>query len=181
MSPIVAVRPPPLPGTRGVCYGQTDWPPDLEAIAATVPRLRAELPEWPILSSPLQRCLRLASRVLTPRHGALAVDDRLMEMDHGDWEGRCWTDLDPTLLRAWSRDVVGFRPPGGECFADLIERVGAVVDGLTGPTIFVTHAGVIRALWHLVAGWPARQAAVEPVPHGLPIPIRRPRQRARRA
>lgn len=180
MNPIIALRHLPVREAQGLCYGQHDWPADLDEIEAALPQLRAQLPEWPILTSPLQRCLRLATRILSPRHGGLAVDDRLMELDFGEWERCRWTDLDRSLLHAWSRDVVGFRPPGGECFADLIERVSHVVDGLTGPTILITHAGVIRALWHVVGGWPAEKAAVEPVPYGRAIRIYWKRQDAER-
>ena len=56
-----------------------------------------------------------------------------------------------------------------------------MVDGLTRPTILVTHAGVIRALWHVVGGWPAEKAAVEPVPYGRAIRIYWKRQDVRRA
>ena len=171
MTPIVALRHLPVRGAAGVCYGQHDWAADTDDIDAALPEIRAQLPAWPILSSPLQRCLRLASRVLTPQHGPLQVDDRLMEMHFGEWEMRRWTQIERGHLDAWSADIVGFAPPGGESFAQVIERVSALVDGLTGPSILVTHAGVIRALWHVVGGWPAAKAAVEPVPYGRAIRI----------
>jgi len=171
MSPIVALRHLPVRGVEGICYGQHDWPADVSGIEEAVPSLREQLPHWPILSSPLQRCFRLASRLLAPEHGLLQTDNRLLELNFGEWEQRRWSSLDRGQLDAWSRDVVGFCPPGGESFGQLIERVAELVDGLTGPTILVTHAGVIRALLHIVAGWPAQQAAVEPVAFATPIPL----------
>ena len=93
-------------------------------------------------------------------------------VDADEVQDRCvdvvYTDAIHSRLLA---DIVGFAPPGGESFAQVIERVSALVDGLTGPSILVTHAGVIRALWHVVGGWPAAKAAVEPVPYGRAIRI----------
>ena len=56
-------------------------------------------------------------------------------------------------------------PPGGESLADLEARVRAAAEesAAAGPTVWITHAGVIRALrvmLHSVA-WPtAMQARV---------------------
>jgi alpha-ribazole phosphatase len=181
VTPIIALRHLPVRGAAGLCYGQHDWPADPEDIVAALPEIRAQLPPWPILSSPLQRCLRLAERLHTPQQGPLQVDERLKEMHFGDWEMRRWTQIERAHLDQWSANVVAFAPPGGESFASLIERVAAVVDGLGEPSILVTHAGVIRALWHVVGGWPAAKAAAEPVPYGRALRIRWSPQAWRRA
>lgn len=171
MTPIIALRHLPVRGAAGLCYGQHDWAADPDDIEAALPEIRAQLPVWPIFSSPLQRCLHLARRVHLPQQEPLRIDERLMEMHFGDWEMRRWDQIEREHLDAWSTDIVGFAPPGGESFARVIDRVAALVDGLDGPSVLVTHAGVIRALWHIVGGWPAAKAAVEPVPYGRAIRI----------
>jgi probable phosphoglycerate mutase len=42
-----------------------------------------------------------------------------------------------------------FRPPGGESPRDVQERLKPYLASLAGPTIAVTHKGVLRALYAL--------------------------------
>lgn len=126
----------------GICYGRLDVAGENPAVVAT--RLRAELPAGlPVFSSPLRRCRDLALCL-----DARAVfDERLREMDFGDWEGRSWDDIPRPELDAWAADVAGYAPPGGESPRQLQQRALAFVAGLTVPeAVVVTHAGVIRVL-----------------------------------
>ena len=56
--------------------------------------------------SPLRRCLQLAQglRALRPDL-AFRQDDRLAEMDFGDWEGWRWSDRPQAALDAWTAAV----------------------------------------------------------------------------
>jgi alpha-ribazole phosphatase len=106
--------------------------------------LRANLPSGlPVWSSPLQRCRKLAE-LLNPN---LIVDERLMEMDFGAWEGRSWDDIPRPELDAWAADVAGYAPPGGESPFALQQRALDFVAALkVQEAVIVTHAGVIRTL-----------------------------------
>ena len=71
---------------RGVCYGQTDVPlkPTFEAEAAvTAENLKAYLPFDHVYTSPLTRCVRLATYCGYPD---AERDKRIMEINFGDWE-----------------------------------------------------------------------------------------------
>ena len=57
----------------------------------------------------------------------------------------------------------------GECFDEVVMRVGAVLAPLRAPHLIVTHAGVIRAAGHLLGGRPVAEAAAIEVPHLQPI------------
>ena len=46
-----------------------------------------------------------------------------------------------------------FRPPGGESPRDVQARLRPLLARLDGRTIFVTHKGVLRALYALATGW----------------------------
>ena len=46
-----------------------------------------------------------------------------------------------------------FRPPEGESYADLAERVADFGRSLTGPSIVVAHGGLLRVLMHLIEGY----------------------------
>ena len=142
-------HPKPLVGP-GICYGRLDI--SAENIAAVADDLRANLPSGlPLWSSPLQRCRKLAE-LLNPN---LVIDERLMEMDFGAWEGRSWDDIPRPELDAWAADVAGYAPPGGESPLALQQRALDFVAGLTVPeAVIVTHAGVIRVLLAYWQGLP---------------------------
>jgi alpha-ribazole phosphatase len=144
-------HPKPLVGP-GICYGRLDI--SAENIAAVADDLRANLPSGlPLWSSPLQRCRKLAE-LLNPN---LVIDERLMEMDFGAWEGRSWDDIPRPELDAWAADVAGYAPPGGESPLALQQRALDFVAALKVPeAVIVTHAGVIRTL---LAHWQGLQPA----------------------
>lgn len=126
----------------GICYGRLDLPAESpETVAAQLRReISAGLPVW---SSPLRRCRELAECL----HGQPIFDERLVEMDFGNWEGQSWDDIPRRELDAWAADVAAYAPPGGESPLALQQRALAFVASLTVPqAVIVTHAGVIRTL-----------------------------------
>jgi alpha-ribazole phosphatase len=126
----------------GICYGRLDVAAeDPQPVAA---RLRPLLPAGaPVISSPLQRTRRLAAAL----HPQPSCDERLLEIDFGEWEGRPWERIERGLLDAWASDVLHFVPPGGESVAMLQARAIDCVGDLCGSDCaLVTHAGVIRVL-----------------------------------
>jgi len=78
---------------EGICYGHTDLP-----LAKSFTREAAlvleKLPRADVLvSSPLQRCSRLADAIGAARDLPVILDDRLREMSFGSWEGQAWDDI----------------------------------------------------------------------------------------
>ncbi len=131
----------PLPAVAtGTCYGATDLPL-AEHPAELAAHLRTLLPDHlPLYSSPLQRCRLLAEQL----HAQPRFDERLREIDFGDWEMQPWDALDRTLLDAWAADPFHFVPPGGEGVAALRARVRAFLDERRQDAVLVAHAGVIK-------------------------------------
>lgn len=127
----------------GVCYGRLDV--DCEDPLPIAKHLRASIPTGtPVIASPLRRARRLAA-ALDPE---TRIDERLSEIDFGDWEGQPWDGIDRTLLDRWAVDVLNFVPPGGESVARLQERVIDFACSLHIPRVaIVSHAGVMRALF----------------------------------
>ena len=127
----------------GICYGRLDV--DAHAPHAVADEIRPLLPrDVPVYSSPLRRARQLAEAL----HPSPIIDERLCEIDFGDWEGRAWNDIERSLLDAWAADVIGFTPPGGESVASLQQRVIDFATSLEAqPAVaLVAHAGVLRAL-----------------------------------
>ncbi len=161
--PVILVRHTAVAVEPGVCYGASEVPlaDDFPAAAERVRRLLLPPPRARIISSPSQRCLRLA-RVLA--NGAdLTPDPRLLELTFGAWEGRHWDDLPRAEVDAWSADFVNRAPPGGESFSQLAARAEDCITDLIShhsgeSLVLVTHAGVIRALLASRSELPLRDA-----------------------
>jgi len=138
------------------CYGRLDLP--LAAPDQDIPRLIADLAGLQgaaIHTSPLSRC-RLVADALAADWGASArVDDRLLELDFGAWEGVLWDDVPRSALDAWAADLLGFAPPHGESGRDLTARVTAFWADITaagGRHVIITHGGPLKVLLALSHG-----------------------------
>ncbi len=132
----------------GVCYGRTDLDVAASFSAEAAPILASLPPAERIVTSPLRRCLHLASHFATQRKLPLTVDRRIQEMDFGRWEGRRWNDIPRREIRAWTLDFLHARPHGGETVAELRARTLEALahyHGCGSRTVIVTHAGVIKA------------------------------------
>jgi broad specificity phosphatase PhoE len=122
------------------------------------------------VASPLQRA-RETMQILRGELGlapqAYRMDDRLKEVHYGYWEGQLQDDLlsgDPEGCTARDRDAWGWRPRGGESYADMSRRVAQWLEEVAGDTVVVSHGGVSRALRGLLLDLPKPQVPSLPVP-----------------
>jgi probable phosphoglycerate mutase len=77
------------------------------------------------VASPLLRARQTAELALGDRAAMLAFDPRLVELSHGEWEGRLAAEIQaeqPDLRRAWRETPHLVRLPGGESFRDVEAR-----------------------------------------------------------
>lgn len=133
----------------GICYGRTDldvaetFERDAQAVIKNLSR-----PDF-IISSPLQRCRKLAERIGHAFDLPMRLDVRLTEMDFGAWEGLAWDNVPRTELDLWAADFMHAKPHGGESVAMLNDRVmEAYAHYSAAPRasyLWVCHAGVIKA------------------------------------
>ncbi len=164
---IALVSHPPVADGDGRCYGRLDLPlADPGAIAPIVAAL-APMRGAAIHTSPLARC-RLVAEALAAGWGQLAtLDDRLMEMDFGAWEGLAWDEVPRAALDLWAEDVMGFAPPGGETGAALVRRVTDFWQALGargGTHVVVAHGGPLKVLTALAGGRPVDLSMAAPAP-----------------
>ncbi|MCP4804562.1 MAG: AAA family ATPase [Proteobacteria bacterium] len=142
-------------GTRRLAYGHTDIPLSSTGRAETEALLAfaRDLPRPDgVISSDLARCTALA-RPLAEALGVPLVESASLREQHmGDWEGVPWADLnaaDPQAIHDFWDDYLSARPPGGETWGEMAERVQSWfgANDLAGRRwIVVTHIGVVRAL-----------------------------------
>ena len=118
-----------------------------------------------IWTSPLQRCRALAMAFGQPHQ----VDNRLMEVNFGVWEGRSWSEIYqryPQEMDAWGADWYAVAPPGGESAQMLELRVKSWANSLrAGHHLVFTHAGVIRSLRVLCQLQTWEEVIEQPVPY----------------
>jgi alpha-ribazole phosphatase len=141
----------------GTCYGALDVAADREATQQSAAALAGVLPaNARIRTSPLQRCEQLAQALRGLRPDlTLQTDDRLQEMNFGAWEGRRWSDITRSDIDAWMADFAGHAVGGhGESVRAVMARVAQAFDELpaTSPTVWITHAGIIRAAQLVASG-----------------------------
>lgn len=144
---------------EGLCYGQTDIPPEVISPSACA-HLLTQLPTLAaVFSSPLQRCTALASHMYPASF--VAINSLLKELNFGAWEMSPWDSIERAQLDAWAANPMDFAPPQGESFNTLCQRVRQFVcEALTleEPAIIITHGGVIKAFLYLFAGMELSQA-----------------------
>lgn len=144
---------------KGVCYGQLDVEADLAASELAALRLQRFLSASRqtvsrIDCSALRRTQVLARKLASYLPEAeVRQDARLNEMNFGCWEGVAWDQIPRPALDAWTNNF-GAHPFGGaESCNQVIARVADAYDELQrsglnedADVLWVTHAGVIRAL-----------------------------------
>lgn len=150
----------PAEEARGRCYGSLDLglSPRGRERARELARALAGTRLDAVYASPRRRALETAA-ALGPEP---IVDQRLRELDFGEFEGRTYEEIaasHPEVYRRWMETPTEVRFPGGECYADLCGRALDAAAELrarhAGETVAaVTHAGVVRAIVADALGMP---------------------------
>ncbi len=126
-------------------------------------------------SSPLLRTRHTTQLLLEgmPHRASLpqvVKDERLVELDFGDWEGMTWQSVHKQYqqeMEQWGQDWINRSPPNGETFAQQAARCGEWLQTLVSDVndfsrsltaMVVLHGGSIRALVCLCLGWPLDRA-----------------------
>lgn len=160
---IYLIRHPDPEVEPGVCYGRLDLSPRNDALEQAIERVQRLVPAGlHVLSSPLLRCRALTESLLQAGHWHThGFDERLQEMDFGQWEGQRWDDIGAEAVEQWRLDLLNHRPPGGEALADVVARCRGLLDEImslsTDPddaVVLVTHAGPIQVMNRLLQNLP---------------------------
>ncbi|MDD5748650.1 MAG: histidine phosphatase family protein [Actinomycetota bacterium] len=107
-----------------------------------------------VFSSPASRCLELA-QIVALEHGlSVEKDERLREINFGDWDGMTFADIlkrDGDAVSRWTSNPTSPTVPGGESVTDVYSRtwewVSEVGSRFPGCCVFVaSHGGPIRTI-----------------------------------
>lgn len=127
---VILVRHTSVDVEPGICYGASDVAVrdtfEKEA-EVTKQNLAPYLPFDAVYASPLTRTRKLAAYCGYPNPH---LDDRLREMDFGDWEMMKYDDITDPCLDEWYKDYMHLPTPNGESFVDVRKRVNAFLNEL---------------------------------------------------
>lgn len=136
-------------------------------------RDRRQAKDFRYVSSPLRR----ARETMEILRGALGlapldyeVDQRLIEIAYGDWEGLTLPEIETRnagVLTQRERDKWDFAPPLGESYHQVAARIGDWYRGLTSDAVVAAHGGGVRALMAIFKILPEEQATHAQIEQGV--------------
>ena len=129
--------------------GRSDHPLNDEGIAqakTAADRLKGVCFDH-VFSSPLTRAVQTA-RIIVPDRTPI-IDDRLIEMDYGPYEGTDLNHLPPEIIFFFSDFVHNPAPEGMEQLSSVVNRAGSFLEEircLSGDILVSTHAIAMKGL-----------------------------------
>lgn len=144
-----------------LCYGQSEIPLE-ENFTADFDWIKDHLnlsSKTLYYSSPFRRCTKMAAFL---SEDDFMIDEKLSELNFGDWEMQAWNKIPKEELDPWMQDFVNYTIPKGENFMDLSDRAVQFFEDLitvdAEDVVIVTHAGVIRSLAAYILDFPLERA-----------------------
>ena len=81
--------------------------------AAKLSRELAGVPVTRVVASPLQRAVQTATAIAAPHGLDVETDERIIELDYGEWDGIPLSTVPAAAWDDWRADPA-YTPPGGE-------------------------------------------------------------------
>jgi broad specificity phosphatase PhoE len=134
--------------------GRTDWLADVNS-ALCLSNALVELKVETLVSSPLQRCARLAKDLAEQTDLPLEFDANWQERDWGVWDGCAVTDIDAHALQAYYDAPFDYSIDQAETVVAMQTRINqAWLDlvALRQDVLCITHGGPMRLVLRQVLG-----------------------------
>lgn len=141
-----------------------------EAMADLIHDLIAREPAaaWRIIASPLGRTRATAAAISARLGVSVEIDERLVEIDVGEWSGRLRDDVAAESPELFKSPEWFFAAPGGETYEDMMARVGGWLAEQTAEPdrrlIVVSHGVAGRFLRGAYAGLSRTALLAQDVP-----------------
>lgn len=156
---------------KGICYGQSDvglsksFDSELKEIKQKIISEKYDL----IYSSSLSRCKTLAINLFPNQN--IILDERLKELNFGEWEGKHWDEIQETKeAKHFFDDYINTKCPEGESYKELLERVSNFYNELKSQgyknIAIICHGGTIRAFLSIIEGITPQKAFERKVDYG---------------
>lgn len=162
------------PSARTLMYGSMDvalCDLALQQEAASYRWLAARLPagaRWVVTTLSRTRATAAAIFAAGYAEAPVEVEPMLAEQDLGEWQGLSHEKFGELIRHPphpfWPH-AAEEKPPGGEAFSDVVDRVGPVLERLVtetpeGDIVIVAHGGSIRAAIAHAMGLTPHQALI---------------------
>lgn len=113
-----------------------------------------------IYSSPLSRAVTTAEYAVKYQDLDINIEEDLIEINGGDWEGRKWTEFtisDPEQSDNWYNNPYKFCAPNGESMKDAYERIKNIIIQLVNKNknktiCIISHGGVLSCALNWLMG-----------------------------
>ncbi|MCE3075851.1 alpha-ribazole phosphatase family protein [Chryseobacterium gwangjuense] len=127
--------------------------------------------DW-IISSPSQRCQLLAQYFQLNYE----TDERIREMNFGDWELKKWSEIPEEEINPWYEDFITRKAKNGENLLEMQIRVSEFWNELiskenVNKILIVTHAGVIRLILQTILQFPLKNMFNIQIDYGKKVVI----------
>lgn len=151
---------------------ESDLTPLGERQAAVVASLVADLvarepARFRLISSPIGRARRTADAIARATRLPVELDERLVELGCGEWEGQLHADISQRNPEHYAREWV-YGAPGGETFDDVMARArGWLADQIAEPErhlVVVSHGVWGRCLRGVYANLARDATDRQPIP-----------------
>lgn len=163
------IRHTPVNLDKGVCYGQSDVNLNKSDLEKYLSKYKQQLSfDFDlVISSPLQRCTELVDAL---GYDNYQIDNRLMEMNFGDWELKKWNDIPLDESDYWMKNYDSVSTPRGESMKQLFDRINLFYQELKQKpfhkVLIITHAGPIRCFWKIILDISLKNTMKIPIDYG---------------
>lgn len=132
-----------------VLQGRSDYPLNDEGIrqAEVAAQILKDITYDYVFSSPLIRAVRTAE-IVVPQ-ASIKIDERLIEMDYGPYEGMDLQNPPPEIRMFFSDFIHNKAPEGMEQLSAVVDRAGKFIEDirkLSGNILISTHAIAMKGL-----------------------------------
>ncbi len=148
--------------TKGVYYGWTDCELSEKGVmqAEDLADILQNVCFDAVISSSLARAVVTAVIVSGFTPDEIIKDDRLRELNFGDWEGMHYSEVKEKHKEAWEnwgRDWKNAAPPKGESFFEIYRRVKSCIEDILKEyegkrVLVVSHQGAMRIIPMVLMG-----------------------------
>ena len=159
------IRHSPVKLSKKICYGRIDVPM-AKSFKNDLKKIKSQLDKKydVVYTSPSQRCTLVATGL---GFNEFEIDEKLFELNFGDWEGIEWSKINHIKLNYWMKNFVQKSPPRGESFNKMYLRVKSFIEELRSKNfnkvLIISHSGVIRCFLKYFLNFPLNNAFRFPV------------------
>ena len=140
----------------GLIQGWTDIPMNerghgqAKAVGRALAGIAEPVSSYLFFVSPLERARQTMGHIaeaLNLSSANVAVDSSVKELGFGVWEGKPFWELKASLIYPADAETrYAWRPEGGESYEDGHRRFKSWFDGISEPTVVVSHGAIGRCL-----------------------------------